>query len=108
MVYGAYAYFKDADNLIALNAVSFGTIGLEFQGPWPLVAPSSSPSSPTVLSDGTKLREFLKASGRIHPVTIGALQQIGVEYFWWLGPGEPVATEDGTAWPFGAFVYMYR
>ena len=32
----------------------------------------------------------------------------GVEYFWWLGPEEPIAAEDGRMWPLGAFVYLYR
>ena len=26
----------------------------------------------------------------------------GVEYFWWLGPEEPIAAEDGRMWPLGA------
>ena len=37
-----------------------------------------------------------------------ALLSWGVEFFWWLGPGEPIAGEDGTAWPDGAFIYLYR
>ena len=30
-----------------------------------------------------------------------ALRQQGVEYFWWLGPEEPIAAEDGRLWPLG-------
>ena len=31
-----------------------------------------------------------------------------IEYFWWLGPSEPVVQESGTAWQSGAFIYLYR
>ena len=44
--------------------------------------------------------------GRIHPA--GATFPAGIEHFWWFGPGEPVAEEDGSQWPCGAFIYLCR
>ena len=60
------------------------------------------------MADGQKLREFLISSGRWVPCHFNMLRQVGVEMFWWLGPGERVADELGTAWPHGAFVCLYR
>lgn len=74
--------------------------GLEYGGPHML-------SDGSKVKDGKKLRDHLRETGRVHPV-VDALKLWGVEYFWWLGPKEPAGDEDGAAWEFGAFVYLYR
>jgi len=120
MLYGAFAYFQNADSLVALKAVTIAADGLPFRGPHMLTAhPGSAVAEgedgaagegaarEREVVDGAKLREFLLRSGRCHPVTIKALRTIGVEKFWWLGPGEQIAEEGGGAWPHGAFIYIY-
>ena len=130
MLHGAFAYFHNADSLAALKAVCIVGEGLSssisFSGPHMLHAPAAaaggggslpppaslpqppggaSPNTPIV--DGAKMRDFLISSGRVHPVTIAALRDYGVEKFWWLGPGEKIAQEEGGAWVHGSFVYLY-
>ena len=119
LCHGSWAYFKDADHLVALSAASMAKEGDEaagealrsFGGPYRLQSPKSENEARRFASrvhDGARMRDFLIESGRIHPVTLAALKQAGVVYFWWLGPGEAVAQEDGSAWPKGGFVYLYR
>jgi len=88
--------------------------GLEMENfqPDPLTPPPMDEPSPTKLvTDGHRMREFLLESGRSHAVSMGMgderLTQAGVYYSWWLGPHEAIASEDGSAWPNGAFVYLY-
>lgn len=107
VVYGAFAFFKDADALISLNAATFADEGQPFEGPHKLL-PTKGKFQPLQVKDGAKLRDYLVDSGRIHPVATPHLKMLGVEYFWWLGPSEPIAQEDGSAWRHGAFVYLYR
>ena len=115
--YGAWAYFKDADHAIALHAVSVVEApekGLStrvypqasaFLGPYRL---QSKPGEEKKISDGIKMREYLIETGRFQSSSLESLKQCGVRYSWWLGPSEPVAAEDGSAWPNGAFVYLYH
>ena len=111
-VYGAFAFFKDADHIIALNAACTSTHGepgsCAFAGPHRLHAPDvgGTPSS-TKLQDGRRMREFLIETGRFQNVSMEGCKAAGVQYFWWLGPGEPIANESGAAWPDGCFVYLY-
>lgn len=100
--FGAFAYFANADTIVALHAVSMAQKGHLLLG-----GPHRFADEPR-LREGAELRQQLKASGRIHPVTLDGLIDIGVEFFWWLGPSEPLGKENGDAWPHGAFVYLYR
>ena len=101
-VHGAFAYFKDADHLVASNAVrATPSGGLHCGGPHLLCGAAAA------VNDGKRMRTHMRETGRIHPVS-EALRLQGVEYFWWLGPEEPIAAEDGRMWPLGAFVYLYR
>ena len=108
-VYGAFAYFKDADHVVALTAARLTPPGVAgsvaFEGPHRLQPPKGERGR---VHDGQRLREFLVETGRFQSVSVDALKQAGVEYTWWLGPCEPIAAENGTAWPHGAFVYLYR
>ena len=70
--------------------------------------PATFITSTSRKEDGARLRDFLIESGRINHVTLDGVKQAGAVYTWWLGPGEPIAGEDGKAWPKGAFVYLYR
>ena len=79
-MHGAFAYFKDADALVALNAVrATPSGGLHCGGPHLLVGAAAA------TRDGVRLRTHMRDTGRVHPVS-EALRQQGVEYFWWLGP----------------------
>ena len=82
-VHGAFAYFKDADALVALNAVrATPSGGLHCGGPHLLVGAAAA------VRDGVRMRTHMRDTGRVHPVS-EALRQQGVEYFWWLGPTYP-------------------
>ena len=52
------------------------------------------------------MRDFLIESGRLHSVgaAMEGLRAAGVQYYWWLGPGEAVPGADGMAWLHGACV----
>jgi len=58
------------------------------------------------VADG--LRETMMSRKMTHPVTIRFFKEMGIDFFWWLGPKERVGVEDGSKWPNGAFVYLYR
>ena len=108
-VFGAFAYFKDADHIVALTAARLTPPGVAgsvaFEGPHRLQPPKGERGK---VHDGQRLREFLVETGRFQSVSVDALKQAGVEYTWWLGPYEPIAAENGTAWPHGCFIYLYR
>lgn len=72
---------------------------LSFSGPIKLSSPA--------LTAGPRLRETLLERGLCNPATLPAMRDRGVDEVWWLGPGQPIAGEDGRAWPGGCFVYLY-
>lgn len=99
---GGFLYLDCACELVGATALFQGAGrhgGLYFDGPHPF--------------DRSAIVEKLIADGRFSPPTIRGLTALGVSAFCWLNPSERFSdkpspfSEDGSAWPHGAFVYKY-
>ena len=120
-LFGGFVYLSANSMVIAVNALAKARRGLCFDGPFPLLpdaskggadqldvlaaAPAAAAAAP--LKDGAALRSVLLKEARANHATIGDLLSIGVRNFAWLGPGESRGAENGSAWPHGAFIYLY-
>ena len=75
---------------------------------WCSLGHDEAPGAPrSVLANGLQLRSVLLSEARANFATVGEHLAMGVKNYAWLGPGEARAMEDGSAWPQGAFVYLY-
>ena len=112
-LYGGFVYLNENSMVIAVNSLAKASRGLCFDGPFPLNSPPTSlahdaPGAPrSVLTNGLQLRSVLLSEARANFATVGEHLAMGVKNYAWLGPGEARAMEDGSAWPQGAFVYLY-
>ena len=119
-LFGGFVYLSANSMVIAVNALAKARRGLCFDGPFPLLPDASkggdqldvlaaapAAAAPAPLKDGAALRSVLLKEARANHATIGDLLSIGVRNFAWLGPGESRGAENGSAWPHGAFIYLY-
>ena len=96
LLLGGFCYFDEAGTLLQLNALALS----ESEQSLHLVGPHTA-------SDAAC--EWLRAHGRLHPITLPALQASGFKGFGWVHPQEspggfPFCPEE-VLFPDGAFVY---
>jgi len=92
---GGFVYMDSSQNVCGVNSLCQGN-QIHLRGPTPFGRHA--------------LRNMLIQHGRIQDATIAALSDIGMKGFVWLSPGERFEGFeqcDGSAWPHGAFVYIY-
>jgi len=109
-LFGGFVYLNENSMVIAVNAFAKASRGLCFDGPFPLNSPPPGDAGGTprsVLASGLQLRAVLLSEARANFATVGEQLAMGVKNYAWLGPGEARGMETGTAWPQGAFVYLY-
>ena len=89
--FGGFVYLDGYLNVVGANALVAGS-AVVFDGPMPLEVSTLG---------------ALRVAQRLQPSRIQGLLQIGVRELGWLRPGEPMGAQDGSAWPDGAFAYVY-
>ena len=92
VTFGGFIYLDMTGKPISTNAVAPGE-GLHFDGPhkWTY--------------DGSRIAE-IESSGRMQPVTIEPLKDVGAKYFCWLLPGEELGLDPPPS--HGGFAYLFR
>ena len=100
LLYGAFAYFDAAQQLVQVNAVSLqpSTHRIFLDGPFPT---------------STAIYHALDELERTQAVTLAHLAELGLTHFAWVNPGErpgeQALSDDPRAdWPHGAFVYRQQ
>ena len=93
---GGYIYFDESQNFLQANAISLKKTNrqLRFGGPF-AVAPDAA--------------AFLKASGRLRPLLLKSLNEVGLTKFGWINPREHPGgfkLHESMDWNSGAFVYQ--
>eukprot|EP01064_Diplonema_japonicum_P011553 TRINITY_DN18967_c0_g1_i1.p1 TRINITY_DN18967_c0_g1~~TRINITY_DN18967_c0_g1_i1.p1 ORF type:complete len:1589 (+),score=285.20 TRINITY_DN18967_c0_g1_i1:46-4812(+) len=91
VIYGGFIYLDENGIPLSVNALTPGE-GLSFNGPYKWID-----------TDGTR---GVERSGRMQPITIKQLADVGAKYFCWLKPDEDLGLDPQPT--HGGFVYLFR